>query len=252
MVFGIAFEGCACRSAWQVGVAEWLSERGLRPAVVSGASSGALVAAAVAMGAEQVLRETWLDLTARHRPFELRALQRGAWPGRMSHILRAGLNGLLSGVPLSDVPRPIAIAVTVLAAAGPQRRLLTQKDPFPLVDAVLASCFIPGPYSRPVVLGGRLMVDGAWHQRVPVDALPGLGATHLLALTTNPDGRLIGGLLRQRALPWPAGVLVLAPTEPLAIRGFDFDLTKNEAAIRSGRRSAEVFARRNERWLGGA
>ena len=65
MTLGIAFEGCACRSAWQVGVAEWLVARGVRLSVAAGASSGALVAAAVALGEVPRMREVWLDVTTR-------------------------------------------------------------------------------------------------------------------------------------------------------------------------------------------
>ena len=54
---GIALEGCACRAAFQVGAIEWLSEQGFRPAVAVGASSGSIVAAAMALGRGGELRE---------------------------------------------------------------------------------------------------------------------------------------------------------------------------------------------------
>ena len=251
MTLGIAFEGCACRSAWQVGVAEWLVARGVRLSVAAGASSGALVAAAVALGEVPRMREVWLDVTTRYQPYDRSALRRGRWPGRMSHVLRAGLAPMVGELRLAQVPGPLAIAVTELGLFGPRPRMLTQADPYTLMDAILASCFLPGPYSRLPVLGGRPMVDGAWRHRVPVDALGPLGATRRLALTTHPRGLRVGGLLRRRTLAWPDEVRVLAPDGELPIRGFDFDPPRTLQAMAQGHQDAAAFARAHEAWLAG-
>mgnify|MGYP000612124233 CR=1 FL=1 len=49
MSLGFAFEGCAGRAAFQAGVAAQCHEDGLQPACVTGASSGSIVAALVAV-----------------------------------------------------------------------------------------------------------------------------------------------------------------------------------------------------------
>lgn len=247
----MAFEGCACRAAWHVGVVEWLAERGVHAEVSAGASSGALVASMIAVGADSSLREAWLDVTTRYRPYELGAIKRLRWPGRMTYVLREALVSLAGDRWLADVTQPLAITVTMLNRTGISRRVLTRGDRMRLSDALMASCFIPGPYSRIPRLDGRPAVDGAWHQRVPIDTLQPLGATRMLAVTSDPQGRLIGGALRRVELPWPANTRVIWPDAPLPIGIFDFDRARTLACIELGRRSGERFARLNDAWLGG-
>jgi len=76
---GIAFEGCACRAAFQVGAIEWLTEQGFRPRAVAGASSGSLVAAALATGRVGELRDAWMEV-AGSEVCDWRRLLRARWP----------------------------------------------------------------------------------------------------------------------------------------------------------------------------
>lgn len=239
---GIALEGCASRSAWQVGVVVRLAERGLVFDAAAGASSGSLVAVAVATGRLGELEDAWLDVTARRRPVEPGALLRGRWPGRMSHVLRDAAERWLGDLRLPDVPRPLGIPVTLLGPGGRTRVLLDRSRDLPVVDAILASCFIPGPYSRMPRVDGRPAVDGAWQIRVPAADVLALGASRVLALTTDPGGRSSAGLIRPRHVPWPAGTEVLAPSRPVLLGSFDFDATRTRAAIAQGREDAD-------RWL---
>src|ERR1041385_3904342 len=85
---GIAFEGCACRAAFHVGALEWLCERGFTPAAVAGASSGSLVAAAVAMNRHAALRESWMELVG-SAVCDWRRLLRARWPFQMTEIVSA-------------------------------------------------------------------------------------------------------------------------------------------------------------------
>src|SRR5438876_6554096 len=79
--FGIAFEGCGCRAAFQVGVIEWFTEHNLLPAAVAGASSGSLIAAATAIGGVAELRPVWTELFG-SRVRDMGRLLRGRWPFR--------------------------------------------------------------------------------------------------------------------------------------------------------------------------
>ena len=249
-MLAVAFEGCACRAAFHVGVVEWLSERGMLPEAVAGASSGSLVAAAVALGRAGELREGWearlgLDIWQPGR------VLRGRWPLTMSHVLREALRDHVGDVRLPDVPRPLAIAVTRLSRRGRVERVLTRSDDLPVAEAVAASSFLPGPYSRPTFVDRRPALDGAWQVRTPIAAARALGATRTLACVSDEEGRLLGGFFRIRAFPVPADVAVLAPIEPLALRGFDFDPPRTRHAFAVGRRSAEAFVRAREEWLAG-
>jgi hypothetical protein len=214
--------------------------------VVAGASSGALVASIWRYGRISDLREVWLSLAGTARVFEMRRALEGRWPGRMSHVIGNQL-AEYRHVRMCDLPG-LRVAVTRLGLRGPRRVVLSEDDDVAVVDAVLASCFIPGPYSRPVIVGGRFAVDGAWFERTPVSALP---PGRRLAIVSYPDGALRGAWPFGRALRRPDDVRVIAPIEPLPLSGFDFDEAGTRAAVRIGERSAEAFVRVNETWMAG-
>src|SRR3954453_19116382 len=85
---GVAFEGCACRAAFHVGALEWLRERGFRAAAAAGASSGSLVAAALATNRHATLRRAWMELMD-HAVCDWRRLLRARWPFQMTEIVSA-------------------------------------------------------------------------------------------------------------------------------------------------------------------
>lgn len=219
-----------------------LVQRGVRFDVAAGASSGSLVAAAIATGRVGELEDAWLDVTARRRPVEPRAVLSGRWPGRMSHVLREAAEAWLGDLRLPEVPRPLGIPVTLVGPRGRTRVLLDRSHDLSVVDAILASCFIPGPYSRVPWIGGRPAVDGAWQVRVPASDVRLLGGSRVLALTTDPGGRLSAGLFRPRHVEWPVDTDVLAPSRPVALGSFDFHEGRTRAAIAQGREDAD-------RWL---
>ncbi len=238
MEFGIAFEGCAGRAAFHVGVVEELSARGLRPRAVAGASSGAIVAATLACGRAGGLAELWLG-SLRRRFYDPRRLLRGRWPFAMSDILGDALGRELAGWRTDTALLPLEIAVTVWQGGRFRRRLLGPRDRVGVVEAVLASCYIPGPYARMVPIAGRPALDGAWQVRTPVDGLP--RELPRIAVVTNTGGRLEGGFPRTISLRPEPGVTVLAPREELPVRGFQLARGLHERCIAIGRRSAAEF-----------
>ena len=127
--------------------------------------------------------------------------------------------------------------------------LIDNEYPVRLSDAVAASSYIPGIYSRMVPIGGRLTVDGAWLQRTPVTEAAALGATHVIAFVANPQGHLLAGTRGQRSLVPPAYTRILHPARTLPVRGFDFDEHRIKATFERGRAAAESFLRTHERWL---
>ena len=248
MGFGIAFEGCAAKAAFHVGVAEWMHERGLRPAAVCGASSGAIIASAIACRESAALRESWLEV-GDQPVFQPRRLLRGGWPFAMSDIVGEAVRKALGQRRLSDVKIPLGIAVTVLGRRGFQRQTLTHRDEASLTDAVLASCFLPGPYSKMIPVQGRLALDGAWKVRTPCDDLLQLGVTKTIACVGNESAKLFAGFFRRAALEVPSHCRVLAPVEPLPMASFDLDRRHMLASIEIGRRSADKFFQNHEEWL---
>ncbi len=240
MTLALALEGCAGRAAFHVGVVEWLGEQGIRVSAAAGASSGSIVAALTAFLAPEDLREAWLA-GAGQRVFRPEMLLRGRWPLVMSDLVGEALDKALGGVRLPQAPIPLAIPVTHAGAGGRVRRVLTRDDDIAIADAVLGSCFVPGPYARRIFIDGRLALDGAWQVRTPVGEARAMGNGTCLAVVANPEKALYRGYPRPRAMPAPAGVRVLGPDQPLALGPFDTDGSRIRAAFEAGRRAARTL-----------
>src|SRR5882762_3277544 len=116
-MLGIAFEGCGCRAAFHVGAIEWFVEHDLIPEAVSGASSGALIAGALAIGRAGDLRAVWTELFGT-RVCDVRHLLRGRWPYRMSDIVGGVATRYFGDRLLSDTHLPLSIVVTQLRRSG--------------------------------------------------------------------------------------------------------------------------------------
>jgi predicted acylesterase/phospholipase RssA len=246
---GIAFEGCACRAAFHVGALEWLSEHGFRAAAVAGASSGSLVAAAVATNRHDGLRAAWMDLVD-SSICDWRRLLGARWPFRMTEIVSAAARRHFGDALMADTAVPLGITVTEWRSWRFQPRLVTHRDRHAIAAVVQASCFFPGPYWQMVPLDGRLTFDGAWLGRVPVDDVETLGARKVIACSSNLEGRLLKGAIRTTDVAPPkADYRVLYPIEPLALGPFDFDRTRSLEAFEIGRISAEAFVEHHRSWL---
>ena len=152
---------------------------------------------------------------------------------------------------IADTRIPLSIVITELRSNGFERRALTARDPVPIARAILASCFIPGPYSRLVPIEGRVTFDGAWLGRVPVVEAAALGARRVIACVSDDAGRLLRGAFRTTAMTLPSDLdyRVLSPVAPLPIRAFDFDRGATLETFAIGRASAEAFTARNLEWL---
>ena len=250
---GIAFEGCGCRAAFHVGAVEWLVAHGVDFSAVAGASSGALIAGAVALRRTSELRPAWMDVIGA-RVCDPRRLLRGRWPFRMSEIVGGAAETYFGDTRLGDTAIPLAIVVTQLRARGFERRTLTARDEVRLSAAVRASCFIPGPYSRMVPIDRCLTFDGAWLLRVPVAEAASLGAPRVIACVSDEGGRLLRGALRAVEVEAPPGVdyRVLSPVARVPVRTFDFDRDATLESFDIGARSAEAFVAANRDWLTGA
>jgi predicted acylesterase/phospholipase RssA len=250
VTLGIAFEGCGCRAAFHVGAVESLVGHGLELTAVAGASSGALIAGAVALRRTADLRPAWMALLGTPVCDPWRLL-RARWPFRMSEIVGGAARDYFGDTRIGDTSIPLAVAITQLHAWGFERRTLTARDDVLLSAAVRASCFIPGPYSRMVPIDRRLTFDGAWLQRVPVRDAAAVGATRVIACVSDAAGRLLRGAWRAVPAEVPRDVdyRVLSPVEPIPVGTFDFDRGATLESIEIGARSADAFVARNREWL---
>jgi NTE family protein len=158
-----------------------LVERGIRPDVVTGTSSGSLNALIYAAdpGMDAVDRLERLWLSARRRDlFRIRpwTVGRGLF-GSSPHLagnanLRRLLESILPVAGLEDTEIPIAIAVSDTVSRKPV--VMRQGS---AVDVLLAATAVPGLFPA-VEIDGRQYIDGGLAADPPVGPAIELGATH--------------------------------------------------------------------------
>lgn len=178
-----------------VGVHRALSEAGVTVDLLVGSSSGGVVAAALALGwgpetIEAVLHKLWVPAVARGA--RLRAAARLALPG-----LRRGAGfALVDGAALDarirrsfgdatfdDARVPLVVTTTDLPTG--ERVVL---DSGSVAGAVRASMAVPLLFP-PLESGGRLLVDGALSDPLPVLTAVARGARAVVAVAFESEAR---------------------------------------------------------------
>lgn len=176
--------GGAALGSVQVGMLRALSERGVKPDLLIGASAGALNAAWLAadrFGDLHGLSEVWRR-TKRTDIFPARPLLGLAgFLGHRTHLVpSSGLRAIVEReVPyrrIEDAAIPLHVMVTDLLAG--REVLLSRGD---VIEAVVASASIPGVFP-PVELDGRLLVDGGIGNNAPISHAVELGADEVWVL----------------------------------------------------------------------
>ena len=174
-----------------VGVIKALSEMGLAPDLLVGASIGAAVAVMVACGKPVLdIEQFALEL----KPLSLGRVALGGGArlsgAAISDMVRSEVSGLL----LERMRTPV-----VCVAARMSDGLLTGFNAGDAGLAVQASCAIEGQFT-PVRIRGEQYVDADLYQPLPVRLARQLGATRILAVDASAhEGRAPAGTERYRA-----------------------------------------------------
>lgn len=190
----------------EVGMLRALLERGIRPDLIVGSSVGALNGVAVAarpdMESVAELTRTWTSLQARD-------VFSNSVVGQVTNLVRHGTylhgNGPLrrlitesaGEVSIEDLPVQFQCVAACIEQASAH-----WFDSGPVVDAVLASCAVPGLLPS-VRIGDRHFMDGGLVASVPVGRAVELGATRVFVLHV---GRLERDL-QAPARPWDVALV---------------------------------------------
>jgi NTE family protein len=193
------FAGGAALGSIQVGMLRALTDAGIRPDLVTGASSGALNGAMVAADpGSAITRLEALWTHARRReilPLHPLTLA-GALSGRTPHVSRSGgiRRAIERHLPLRRI-EDAAVPLHIVCAdtATRDKVVLSQGD---VVAALLATTAIPGLYPA-VQIGGRTLVDGGLAEDPPLGTAVELGATTVFLF---PVGWPLGPAPRTGAL----------------------------------------------------
>jgi NTE family protein len=174
---GIALGGGAARGWAHIGVIQALASRGVVPHVVSGASIGALVGAALASGKLPDLKDWVLGLRRLDVLGLLDASLRGGVieGNRVMHAIK----NVISDRNIQDLELPFGAVATDL-----QRGRTVWLREGSTISAVRASCALPGLF-RPAWYQGAWLVDGGLVDPVPVTLCRMLGADIVIAVNLS-------------------------------------------------------------------
>ncbi|WP_395110782.1 patatin-like phospholipase family protein [Actinomadura sp. SCN-SB] len=247
--------------AWEWGVISGLAEAGVdlyEADLVVGTSAGSLVGAQVASGIDPEARYQAQLASPDGEPFArvsravlarwaLAALtsrtprQVGARIGRMALAARTVPEAerravIESRLPVRDWP-PRPLKITAVEAATGAFTVFDRASGASLVDAVGASCAVPGVWP-PVTIGGRRYIDGGVRSAANVDLAAGHRGVVVLAPTTAGFGPIAGVGRQVAALRRTgAGVALITPDgrTRAAFGGNSLDPRFRAAAARAGR-----------------
>jgi NTE family protein len=204
---GLALGGGGAFGAAHVGVLQVLAERGLRPGIVTGTSSGALVAAAYAAG---VGNDAIDDAV---RGFRWNAIAkwslRPRWGLLDTHAVTDAVHRILGEDPLiENLGRRFGAFATDIRT---RRGVIL--DSGPLSTALRSSIAVPG-LLPPVRRDGALLMDGGMVDNVPVAAARTLGATRTVVVRLHAkweNVRMMRTLTRTADLVSDPSVLLIQP-----------------------------------------
>ena len=164
---GLALGGGSARAAAHVGVLKVLEQRGIKPLILAGSSSGAFIAGLYALGYSVA------DLEDLFKNFKVREFWKQALdfaPEELSWIRGKRLTNYLNSeyfkdARLEDLKIPLVIATTDLESS----ELVLLREGL-LAKAVVASSSLPGVFA-PIPWQGRWLIDGGFLATVPFKAL---------------------------------------------------------------------------------
>jgi NTE family protein len=221
MKIGLSLSGGGARGLSHLGAIEELRKAGIQIDMVAGCSVGALLGAMYAAEPdveavkEKVLKHLRkgdgqlipVDFQGEDDKGERRSVFRklgdslrksiyyGISLAQIAHLATNKLTGtfarLLPDVDIRDLKLPFTCSATDLNTQQPY--YFTEG---PLLNAVAASCSIPGLYP-PVMMNGMALVDGAWSAAHHCDKLHAMGAGFVIAVDIQHEVRsndIINGL----------------------------------------------------------
>ncbi|MCC5037223.1 patatin-like phospholipase family protein [Streptomyces sp. WAC 00631] len=255
---------------WEAGVLAGLAEAGADPGaadVVIGTSAGSVVGAQLTSGSvtlEQLYERQLVDprgevagrvgpaVMSRYALAALRSSDTRAFGRRMGRL------ALATRTAAGEADRRAVIGRRLLSHAWPERRLLiTAVDAATgefrvfdaasgvgIVDAVAASCAVPGVWP-PVTIGGRHWIDGGVRSSANADVADGCRRVLILAPMAGGGGpvptvraqaeRLVAGGARVELITPDRAARAAFGRNPL-------DPARRAAAARAGRAQAAAYA----------
>ncbi|HQV90810.1 MAG TPA: patatin-like phospholipase family protein, partial [Phycicoccus sp.] len=183
----VALGAGGARGYAHIGAIQVLQERGYEVVALAGTSMGALVAGVMAAGKLEAYTEWSLSLTQREVLRLLDPTLTGGGAIRGERVI-GKVGEILDGARIEDLAIPYTAVATDL---GARREVWFQRGP--VITAIRASVSIPGVIT-PVVVEGRLLVDGGLMNPVPIEPTAAITSDWTLAVSlSGPRGVGMGG-----------------------------------------------------------
>ena len=250
--------------AWEIGLLAGLREAGLdlsAAELLVGTSAGAAVAAQLAsdiplatlfelqltgsaqeiparLGPALLARFVWNMLTQRELAGYGRAMGRVALSARTVDEAER-LAAIASRLPSHEWPERL-VRITAVNALSGAFRVFERADGVALVDAVAASCAVPGVWP-PVSIGGERWIDGGMRSAVNADLAAGRARVVILAPITGGGGAVptVGRQVEALRAAGSAVVLVSPDRAARSQMGRNvLDPSKRAAAAEAGKLQA--------------
>src|SRR5256885_1526323 len=171
---GLALGGGFARGIVHVGVLKVLEEEGIPVSFVAGTSVGALIGAAYCSG---VTPDELEGIAARVRFRDLARWTLSRYGFATNQRMISFLNNILKVKTFEELRMPLAITATDFASG---EGVVFRTGP--LADPVRASCAYPGVF-LPVMVNGRLLVDGMLAHSLPTRPVREMGADRVIAVS---------------------------------------------------------------------
>lgn len=175
---GLALGSGSARGWAHIGILQALASRGIEPAIVTGASVGALVAAAHASGQLEAL-EAWVRTLTQLDVWRLVDTTFSGGGVMTGNRLMQAIGQRVRDRRIEDLPMAFGAVATELDTG--QEVWLRDGS---MLAAVRASSGLPGIFA-PVHYQGRWMIDGGVVNPVPVSLCRALGADVVIAVNLN-------------------------------------------------------------------
>ncbi|KQT17636.1 patatin [Chryseobacterium sp. Leaf404] len=174
---GLVLSGGGTKGIAHAGVIKFLNEKNIKVDILSCCSAGSIVGCLYAIGKspEEILDffNSVYFFNWKHFAFNQ--------PGLVSSgIFRNYLKPIFSDLKIGDLEKKVKIVATELVSG-------TQKifdDDFEIVDAIIASCSIPG-ITTPYIIGGEMYCDGGVLNNFPADIIRN-ECEHLIGVFVSP------------------------------------------------------------------
>jgi NTE family protein len=246
--------------AWELGLLHGLAAAGIDLAsadVIIGTSAGSAVAAQITSGRpltelyEAQLRASTTEVSARMGPGTILRLAAASLGSRDQQAARAKIGRLAlaartvtpeqrlaviaARVPSGEWPTDRRLLVTAVAADTGEFVVFDRDSGVPLIDAVAASCAVPGVWP-PASINGRRYIDGGMRSPANVDLASGADRVVVVAPIGGAFRRAQGVAAQVAALASGTTAIVVMPDSAArrAIGRNVLDPARRPAAARAG------------------